>query len=480
MSIKKELLSGTFYTAISKYSGMLVSLIIAGILARMLSPEDFGTVAIATVIISFFSTFSEFGIGPAIIQNKELDKKDIQSIFSFTIWIGIIISLLFWSISWGIGNYYKNQILITICQLLSINLFFATINIVPNAIIYRNKEFKYIATRTFFIQIITGSIAILAVFLGAGIYALVISPILSALLIFLLNFRKYPLPIRLYFKIDPIKKISNYSFYQFLFNLLNYFGKNIDKLIIGKYMGMNPLGYYEKSYRLMMLPLQNVAHVLGPVMHPIFSEMQAEKKTMLLSYEKIIHFLAYISFPLSTFLFFTAREITLIIFGDQWYPSIPIFQILSICVGIQILLNTSGAIFQAGNDTRSLFICGVFTAATFISAVYIGVIIFKSLKAIAILINIATLLNFVQCYITMYKITFKTNMISFWKQLLSPCIVTCLTAGILYITSLLVNQFNIYLSITIKLVIFIIIFAIYTQLSKEFNLIKYLKRKTLN
>lgn len=278
MSIKKELLSGTFYTAISKYSGMLVSLIIAGILARMLSPEDFGTVAIATVIISFFSTFSEFGIGPAIIQNKELDKKDIQSIFSFTIWIGIIISLLFWSISWGIGNYYKNQILITICQLLSINLFFATINIVPNAIIYRNKEFKYIATRTFFIQIITGSIAILAVFLGAGIYALVISPILSALLIFLLNFRKYPLPIRLYFKIDPIKKISNYSFYQFLFNLLNYFGKNIDKLIIGKYMGMNPLGYYEKSYRLMMMPLQNVAHVLGPVMHPIFSEMQAEKK----------------------------------------------------------------------------------------------------------------------------------------------------------------------------------------------------------
>ena len=88
-STKKELLSGVFYTAIAKYSGIIVSLVVAGILARLIEPEEFGIVAIATVIISFFSIFSDLGIAPAIIQNKELSQKDLSYIFTFTIWLGI-------------------------------------------------------------------------------------------------------------------------------------------------------------------------------------------------------------------------------------------------------------------------------------------------------------------------------------------------------------------------------------------------------
>ena len=82
-STKKELLSGVFYTAIAKYSGIIISLVIAGILARLIEPEDFGVVAIATVIISFFGIFSDLGIAPAIIQNKELSENDLSNIFSF-------------------------------------------------------------------------------------------------------------------------------------------------------------------------------------------------------------------------------------------------------------------------------------------------------------------------------------------------------------------------------------------------------------
>ena len=84
-SLKKELLSGVFYTAIAKYSGIVLNLGIAGILSRLLSPEEFGVVAIATIIISFFNIFSDLGIGAAIIQNKTLDQEDLSHIFSFTI-----------------------------------------------------------------------------------------------------------------------------------------------------------------------------------------------------------------------------------------------------------------------------------------------------------------------------------------------------------------------------------------------------------
>ena len=80
-SIKKDLLSGVFYTAIAKYTGILISLVIAGILARLITPEEFGIVAVVTVIITFFGIFSDFGIGPAIIQNKELRQDDLTHIF---------------------------------------------------------------------------------------------------------------------------------------------------------------------------------------------------------------------------------------------------------------------------------------------------------------------------------------------------------------------------------------------------------------
>ena len=354
-NIKHQLFSGVFYTALAKYSGIIISLVVAGILARLLSPDDFGVVAIATVIIAFFNLFTDMGISPAIVQHKSLTKEELSDIFSFTVWTGIGISILFFAASWLIAGYYGSGILRTLCQLLSVNLFFASANIVPGALFYRNKEFKFIAVRSFIIQIAGGAGAITAALCGAGLYALIINPILSSILIFVISYQRYPQRLRFTSGLKVLRKIFSYSAYQFLFNVINYFSRNLDKLLIGKYMSLSALGYYEKSYRLMMLPLQNITQVITPVMHPIFSDFQNDKEKLATSYERIVRFLSFIGLPLSVLLFFTAEEVTLIIFGDQWLPSVPVFRILSLSVGIQIILSSSGSIFQAAGDTRSLF-----------------------------------------------------------------------------------------------------------------------------
>ena len=180
-NIKNQLFSGVFYTALAKYSGIVISLVIAGILARLLSPDDFGIVAVATVIIAFFSLLTDMGISPAIIQHKSLTKDELSTIFSFTVWTGIGISILFFAASWMIADYYESEILRTLCQLLSVNLFFASATIVPGALFYRNKEFKFIAIRSFVIQISAGAAAVTAALCGAGLYALIINPIISSI-----------------------------------------------------------------------------------------------------------------------------------------------------------------------------------------------------------------------------------------------------------------------------------------------------------
>ena len=329
-NLKQQLFSGVFYTALAKYSGIVISLVVAGVLARLLTPDDFGIVAIATVIIAFFSIFTDMGISPAIVQNKALTEKDLSDIFSFTLWMGAGLSVLFFAASWPIAAYYESPILRTLCQLLCVNLFFASATIVPNALFFKNKEFKFIALRSFAVQVASGTAAVIAALNGAGLYALIISPILSSILLFIISLKRYPQHPAMTLGWGALRKIFSYSAYQFLFNVINYFSRNLDKLLIGKYMGMSELGYYEKSYRLMMLPLQNITQVVTPVMHPIFSDYQNDLNRLASAYERILRLLAFIGIPLSVLLFFTAEEVTLIIFGQQWLPSVPVFRILTL------------------------------------------------------------------------------------------------------------------------------------------------------
>ena len=302
-------------------------------------------------------------------------------------------------------------------------------------------------------------------------YALVIGPILSGILIFVVSIRRYPQRLRLTLGLDVLRRIFSYSAYQFLFNIINYFSRNLDKLLIGKYMGMSPLGYYEKSYRLMMLPLQNITQVITPVMHPIFSEYQNDLERLASGYERIVRFLAFIGLPLSVLLYFTAGEVTLILFGDQWMPSIPIFRILTLSVGIQIVLSSSGSIFQAAGDTKSLFVCGLFSSVLNVAGILLGIFRIGTLQAVATCITLTFTVNFVQCYWMMYRVTLHRNLRHFAVQLVSPLAVSVLLIAVLYPLSLLTEGGNIFLTLIVKSIIFFCIFGCYIQLTGEYDII---------
>ena len=481
-SLKHQLFSGVFYTALAKYSGIGVSLVVAGVLARLISPDDFGVMAVATVIIAFFNLFTDVGLSPAIIQHKTLTGENLSDLFSFTVWTGIGLALLFAAASWPIAAYYDREILRPLCQLLAVNLFFASATIVPNALFYRNKEFKFIALRSFVIQIATGTAAVVAALCGAGLYALIIGPILSGILIFAVSIRRYPQRLKFTLGLDVLRRIFSYSAYQFLFNIINYFSRNLDKLLIGKYMGMSPLGYYEKSYRLMMLPLQNITQVITPVMHPIFSDYQDDLERLASGYERIVRFLAFIGLPLSVLLYFTAGEVTLIIFGDQWTPSIPVFRILTLSVGVQIILSSSGSIFQAAGDTRSLFVCGVFSSAFNVAGILLGIFHFGTLTAVASCIVVTFTINFIQCYWQMYRVTFRQSAWPFIRQLISPLVISILIALVLIPMQYALEGMNIFVTIIAKGIVSFIIFGIYIQMTHEYDMIskvRSLRKKSL-
>lgn len=468
--IKQNIKKGLFWTAIDKYSGQIIGIGISMVLARLLTPYDYGIVATATVIINFLSIFTSIGIGPAVIQKKELSQSDIDNIFTFTVVLGLICGLICFISASFVSEYYENPIITPVLQLFSIGVFLSAVNMVPAALMSKYMRFKETATRSFVFQVFFGILGIIAAYYGAGIYALIIPPIISSLCTFVYNYHFYPVKIKFLFDFTPIKKIFSFSSYLFLFELFNYFSRNIDKIIIGKYISENALGYYEKSYRLMQLPLQNITAVIYPVLQPVFSTLQENPKEIGAKFVLMISKISLIGFPLGALLYFCASDIIVVMFGTQWIPAIPAFKILAISVPISLIANPTGPIFLSCNASKRLFFTGVtntlVTIFGFICALYID----KSIVAIASGWTITSIINMFNTYIQLYCYVIKSDVISVFKSLLHPLICSGILIFTFFFTDIIIYDSPPFFGLCLKSIIALFIALLYYNITKSINL----------
>lgn len=460
MSVSKEIGKGTFYNAMAKYIGIAVNLIVTGVLARLLTPMEFGTVALTTVFVTFFDLLGNMGVGPAIIQNRHLSNKDLASIFNTTVIIAVLLGIVCFLMAPIAASSYNNGILAPIMRVLSLQFFFTILGSVPYSLILKEKNFKFIAISNISCQASFGAVAIVCAMGGMGIYSLLVTPICTAITLFVVytikSRRDYGSYHSLMLKWESIDKVLSFSIYQLLFNTVNYFSRNLDKLLIGNRFSMSDLGYYEKSYRLMQLPISNISSVMAPTIQPVLSKFQDNKPLFKTYVITIFRLLAFVGFVITPLLFFSARDIIFIIFGNQWGPAIPIFSILTLSVFAQIVDSSSGSFFQAGNAPKLLFETGFLCAILNVLCITLGVYVFRSIIALAWLLNFAFILNLM---IDLYFIIFIVTC-GGWRDVLfvfkHPLIVGLIISFLLYAISLL-NIENVIISFVLNTITTVII-----------------------
>ena len=213
----------------------------------------------------------------------------------------------------------------------------------------------------------------MAYFADAAIYALVYKIILDGILIFILNLKVSGYAPIFRFSMKPIKKDLKYTFFQFLYSTVHYFSRNLDNLIIGKFLGAAPLGFYDKAYRLMIMPVQNLSNVISPVLHPVLSDYTHDKKHIAKVNFKLIKILALIGIPLSIFLFFVANEVVLLLFGSGWEQSVEPFKYLALSVGFQMIISSSRGVFQAAGNTKEMFFSSLISMVIICCSLYISI-----------------------------------------------------------------------------------------------------------
>lgn len=468
MSVQGKFVSGVFYMALAKYSNIVIQLIVTAILARLLTPEDFGAVAISTVLIAFFQLLSDAGFSPAIIQNKHLKQADLNAIFSTCFYIGCFVALLILMFSSCIADFYNMKILENLFKLLSVCCLFTCLNIVPESLLKKEKRFRFIATRTILINLFCGCVAVLSAYYGLGIYSLLITPICSAFLVFMVNYLQYPQKIVWFHKCkNGLSKVAGYSMYQFMYNILYYISRNLDKMVVGKVLGNSSLGFYEKSYHLMMVPVANLSSVVQPTIQPFFSDKQNDAQWMFRNSCKILHFLALFSFPLSVFCFFAAEEIILIFFGEQWEAAVMPFKILSLSVGFQVIYSPQGAFYQAANSTKKLFTSGLFVALLNVVAIIVGVIITRSLDILCYGVVLTYIVSFFYVYYILVVRLYRKRFVDFILEFKKPFIIALILALVMLVLGEYMNVHNLVFSFVLKILVFAIAYIILILVLKE-------------
>ena len=245
-------------------------------------------------------------------------------------------------------------------------------------------------------------------------------------------------------------------------------------MLIGRYFSASALAFYDKAYQVSLYPNQILTNVISPVIQPIMSDYETNLEKIKSVYLKITTILATIGLPLSVFLFFNSNDIVLFLFGDQWGGSVATFQILAVSVWIQMILSSTGSIFQSANRTDLLLLSGILSAVVTVSAILAGIAAGR-IEYVALMVIMAFAVNFIQTnYLLMYRL-FNSNFIEFGKALVKPVIMAIIQSGFFVVIPRF--PFSSFVNLMINGIAFIILFIIGLILTGQMKLLKEVIKK---
>ncbi len=370
----------------SKYINVLLSLVITMILARLLTPEQYGTMSVISVFLGLFSVLSNVGIGAAVIQYRDLTDDDCSGLLTFTFLLGIVMAIIFCAISVPISWIYSNNEYVPLMCLASLSVIFNAANMVPNGILLRDKMFLVSGVRLIVTSLASSLIAIALAVSGWGVYSLVLNTVLQALFVLVWNLVAIKIPLGRRSFVKPLRKVMRFSSYQFLSQVLQYFIRNLDNMLIGAVLGSTTLGYYDKAYKLAKYPIEIVPSTIGPVLKSFFSAAEGDVDRIYGLYFKTEKAMTIVGVFASVFFPLASSELITLFFGGQWAESALPFSILSVSIVFQMHNYMVFSVLEGLKHTDYLFRHTLITSSAMVVMLVVG-LLSGSLTVVAAMVS---------------------------------------------------------------------------------------------
>lgn len=366
-----------FSSFVYEFSGSIISKIIflaGGIyLARLLSPNDYGLVAMLYIIFSISNFLISGGMGLALIREKEVNENDKATVFYFNILVSIFLYILLWLCAPLIADFYNKPQLIFLSRLMGLDLLFKSLTIVQYSILKRELKFKVLSLISIASGILVILTAIVLAYNGFGVKALAIKFMLGSLISSIMLFIFNPwLPIGFINK-KSFKKLFAFGSNVMILGFINNISGNLHQVIIGKYFSTSALGFFNQGNMLK----DNVANTLNDsvmnVTFPMLAKLQDDKKRLKKGYQRIMRINSFTIFPLITILILTAEPLILVLLGEKWRGSIIFLQILGISGYVRHLHSINLNILKVFGKGKDYLFQGFFRNGITILGVIIAV-----------------------------------------------------------------------------------------------------------
>lgn len=372
-NLKSKSVSGGIQTIGAQIVAFLMNMAATIFMARLLTPEDYGIIAMVTSITGFVLLFKDIGLTQAIIQKEYVTQDEVSQIFWLNVLIGLLLGVIILLMGPALSHFYKEP------RLTNITRVFASVGILGGlaaqhtALLNRQMQFKKLALITVLSSSISLATGILLAYNDWGYlsiaYMTLTQAIVQTLLYWILcNWRPNAFKLT-----KQIKHYINFGAGITGFNTINYFSRNLDNILIGKLIGASALGLYSRAYQLLMLPISQIRDPLNAVGIPALSTLNEQPEKYRTYYKEFLFLFAFFSMPAVVLLFICAEPLILLILGSKWISAAPIFRLLAVTALIQPIASTRGMILISTGQSKRYFKWGIWNAVAVIFAFVAGI-----------------------------------------------------------------------------------------------------------
>lgn len=372
MTLKNKVLSGAKWVMVANIFRQVLGIISLIVYARLLTPDDFGVFAILMIFVGFLGMFTDMGTSAALIHTDNPSSKLLSSVFYFNLGVGIVLFLLLSLLTPLIVSFFNEDQLSVLMPVIALNFIVASFGIVQKTLFEKSMNFRQITLVESVSYLVSVVVGIACAFYGMGVYSLVIQTLTASILLTVLMWIISGWRPLFYFSYQEIKSIWGYTANLSLFNTINYFARNADNFLIGKFISSSALGVYSIAYKIMLYPLQNISHVLIRILFPAFSTIKHDNEKFKHNYKRVLFFIALVSFPIMSGLMATAEVFVDTVFGDKWVNLAFILTVLAPVGLMQSIVTTVGSLYMAKGNTKTMFKIGILNAVVTIVFFIIG------------------------------------------------------------------------------------------------------------
>lgn len=420
-------INGVIWSAAERFSVQGIQFVISVILARLLSPSDFGLIALMLIVINILQTINESGFGVALLQKKERDELDFSTVFILNTLLGLFLYVILFVTAPLIASFFDQPLLQSLTRVIGLNLITTSLVVVQKTKLLINIDFKTQAKASLVAVILSGVGGIILAYYGFGVWALVFQSISNNVFNTILIWMFVSWRPRLRFSYDRFIALFNFAYKLILARLINSIFQEVFSTVVGKLYTPAQLGYFNRAKSFESLSTNNITMIVQRVSTPMLCEAQTDKEDMKRVLLRFIRSTALIVYPLLFGLAILAEPLITVLLTDKWLPSAWILRVL--CpVGIFFVISTFNMnVFNATGRTDWALKCEI------VKKIFcVGIILFTSFWGFKALVWSQVVIAFVEFLINTYY-TKRQIGLTMWEQLvaLKGVLFACVVMGII-------------------------------------------------